>query len=162
MTPARQARKSLGMVVLALAVMVGAAGALVAATTERIVTDRHTGLALYGYDPVAYFTEGKAVLGLPDHELRHRGVIWRFRNEGNRAAFMADPDIYMPRYGGYDPVGVARGVATPGHPDLWVRVGSQLYLFYTVEGRDSFAAEPKRVIGLAELRWPDVERTLTP
>lgn len=162
MTPARQARKSLGMVLLALAVMVGAAGTLVAATTERIVTDRNTGLALYGYDPVAYFTEGKPVLGLPDHELRHRGVIWRFRNEGNRAAFMADPDIYMPRYGGYDPVGVARGVATPGHPDLWVRVGNQLYLFYTVAGRDSFAAEPKRVIGLAELRWPDVERTLTP
>ena len=34
-----------------------------------------------------------------------RGAIWRFRNEGNRAAFAADPEVYMPRFGGYDPVG---------------------------------------------------------
>src|SRR5207244_12096850 len=88
--------------------------ALRAATTERVVVDRHTGLALYGVDPVAYFTERKPVPGRPEFEYSYAGAVWRFDNEGNRAAFAADPDVYMPRYGGYDPVGISRGLATPG------------------------------------------------
>src|SRR6186997_1172850 len=91
-----------------------------ASTTERVVVDRHTGLAIYGVDPVAYFTDRKPIVGKPEFEHRHAGVIWRFDNEGNRAAFVADPDVYMPRYGGYDPVGIARGLSTPGFPELWV------------------------------------------
>ena len=85
------------------------------------MTDRHTGLALYGVDPVGYFTERKPIVGRAEFEYRFAGAIWRFDNEGNRAAF-ADPDVYMPRFGGYDPVGVARGVSTPGNPQLWAVV----------------------------------------
>ena len=84
-----------------------------AATTERVVVDQHTGLALYGIDPVAYFTERKPVPGRAEFEYSYAGAVWRFANDGNRAAFAADPDIYMQRYGGYDPVGVSRGLATP-------------------------------------------------
>ncbi len=168
MTPARQARKSVAgfraaLLIGGLALAVCAlAGPLRAATTERIVTDRHTGLAMFGYDPVAYFTEGQPVLGRSDYELRHAGAVWRFRNEGNRAAFAANPDVYMPRFGGYDPVGIARGVATPGHPALWVRDGDALYFFYNAEGREAFVTNPKKVIGGAEIRWPDVLRVLSP
>ncbi len=74
--------------------------------------------------------------GRAELELRYGGAIWRFRNEGNRAAFAADPDIYMPRFGGYDPVAVARGAATPGHPELWLIAEQRLYLFYSAEARD--------------------------
>src|SRR5690349_13201787 len=125
-----------------------------ASTTERVVVDRHTGLALYGIDPVAYFTEGKPVTGRQDFEHRHAGAIWRFDNEGNRAAFVADPDIYMPRYGGYDPVGIGRGLATPGYPALWVVFDQRLYLFYTAEARQAFLANPAPVIASASARWP--------
>ena len=82
-----------------------------AATTERVVVDRHTGLAISGFDPVAYFTDGGAAdRAGPSSNSAYAGAVWRFRNEGNRAAFAADPEIYMPRFGGYDPVGVARAV----------------------------------------------------
>ena len=91
-----------------------------AATTERIVVDRHSGLAISGFDPVAYFTDAVPRKGIEDHELSSAGVTWRFRNEGNMAAFVADPDIYTPQFGGYDPVAVARGVAAAGHPQLWL------------------------------------------
>ena len=77
-------------------------------------------MRIYGVDPVAYFTDGKPVVGRAEFEHRHAGAIWRFDNEGNRAAFAADPDVYMPRFGGYDPVGIARGVSTAGFPELWV------------------------------------------
>jgi YHS domain-containing protein len=73
-----------------------------AATTERIVTDRLTGFAIGGFDPVAYFTDGKPVPGRAEFELSSAGVVWRFANEGNRAAFAANPDVYAPQFGGYD------------------------------------------------------------
>ncbi|MGB9370166.1 MAG: YHS domain-containing (seleno)protein [Xanthobacteraceae bacterium] len=131
-----------------------------AATTERVVIDRHTGLAIYGIDPVAYFTERKPTAGRENFELRHAGVVWRFENEGNRAAFAADPEVYMPRFGGYDPIGVSRGVATPGKPALWVVSEQRLYLFYTTEARAAFLANPPEVIAGAMARWSAVQSEL--
>lgn len=131
-----------------------------AATTERVVVDRHTGLALYGVDPVAYFTDGKPVAGREEFEYRFAGAIWRFGNEGNRAAFAADPDVYMPQYGGYDPVGVGRGLATPGFPALWVVFDERLYLFYTADARQAFIADPASVIAAASARWDTVKGEL--
>jgi hypothetical protein len=133
---------------------------LSAATTERIVTDYHTGLAISGFDPVAYFTNSKAVLGRPELETRFAGASWRFINEGNRAAFIANPEVYMPVFGGYDPMGVTRGVAVAGHPGIWLVVGERLYLFRNPQTRENFAAEPDEFNAEANRRWPEVERTL--
>ena len=131
-----------------------------AATTERVVADPATGLALYGFDPVAYFTEGEAKAGEVGIEYRYAGVVWRFHNEGNRAAFAANPEVYMPRFGGYDPLGVARGVATPGYPQLWVRRDDRIYLFRAEESRATFNAHPADAVAAAEGRWPQVMRGL--
>ena len=75
---------------------------------------------------MAYFTDAAPRLGSSDFELSFAGVVWRFHNEGNRAAFIANPEVYMPRFGGYDPVAVARGASAPGHAELWAtaRTGS--------------------------------------
>jgi hypothetical protein len=88
--------------------------------------------------------------------------VWRFRNPGNLAAFVQNPATYMPRFGGYDPLGVARGVATPGHPDLWLIVGDSLYLFHDKTTRDAFAADPDAARAAAEAKWPEVARSLIP
>jgi hypothetical protein len=132
-----------------------------ASTTERIVVDPNRGLALSGFDPVAYFTDKKPLMGRDDLELSFAGAIWRFRNEGNRAAFVRNPEVYLPAFGGYDPVGVARGVATPGHPQIWLINGERLYLFYDVEARKVFAATPG-LAAEAENKWPDVLLTISP
>jgi hypothetical protein len=124
------------------------------------VNDRHTGLALYGIDPVGLDTRKKPTEGREAFELRHSGVIWRFENEGNRAAFTRDPAIYMPRYGGYDPIGVARGVATPGYPELWSVVENRLYLFYSAAAQKVFLADPKAAVAAADARWPAVMRDI--
>lgn len=132
-----------------------------AATTERIVTDYHTGLAISGYDPVGYFANGKAMVGRPELETIYGGATWRFINEGNREAFIAHPEVYMPAFGGYDPMGVARGIAAPGHPEVWLIVGERLYLFRNVQSRNAFAAEPEWIIATAQSQWPEVVHTLT-
>ncbi len=131
-----------------------------AATAERIVVNSHTGLAMSGFDPVAYFTDAKPKFGRPDMELNLGGAVWRFRNEGNRAAFAEHPDVYMPRFGGYDPVAIARGTSVPGHPLFWAVVGGRLYLFYSDTARAAFVAEPGRIIDAAERKWPEVARTI--
>src|SRR2546423_6253075 len=170
MTAARRPRKGprkrhvrLGLILsLALgAVLAGVdASAPRAATTERVVVDQHTGLAIYGVDPVAYFTDRKPVPGRPTFEYWYAGVIWRFVNEGNRAAFAADPDVYMPRYGGYDPLGISRGPATPGFSAPWVVFGGRLYLFFTAHARAAFLAPPASVVASAPSRLATVQNAL--
>jgi hypothetical protein len=91
-----------------------------ATTTERVVVNHFTGLAIEGFDPVAYFTDARPELGLADFEVSEAGAVWRFRNESDRASFVAHPDIYGPQYGGYDPIDLARGVTVAGNPRFWL------------------------------------------
>ncbi|WP_291855959.1 YHS domain-containing (seleno)protein [Bradyrhizobium sp.] len=131
-----------------------------AATTERVVVSRHSGLAIEGFDPVAYFTEAQAAVGLRDFEASKAGAVWRFRNQGNRASFVAHPEIYGPRFGGYDPVDLVRGVTYPGNPRFWAIVDQRLYLFGREEHRDAFAANPAHFLKDATARWPALEQEL--
>lgn len=171
MTPARQQRKHgkpapkrLWRLALAAVLMVALPGLphVRAAMTERIVSDPRTGLAINGIDPVAYFTDAVPLYGRADHELRYGGAIWRFCNEGNEAAFAANPDVYMPRYGGYDPIALGRAVAVPGNPLVWALVGERLYLFHSDEARDRFIADPGEAILHADNKWPGVVGALLP
>jgi hypothetical protein len=123
-----------------------------------VVVDWRTGLALYGMEPVGYFAEREAVPGRADLELAFSGAVWRFRNAGNRAAFAANPEIYLPRFGGHDPLAVARGVATPGNPLVWLVHGSRIYLFHTPQAKAAFAANPDAAIAESAAKWPGLMR----
>jgi hypothetical protein len=125
-----------------------------------VVVNPATGLAISGVDPVGYFTDGKPVFGRPDVELTYDGTVWRFENEGNRAAFKADPDVYMPRFGGYDPVAIAQGKWVAGYPLFWAVVGERLYLFYDEAARAAFLADAGRIIDTATRKWPAVASTM--
>jgi hypothetical protein len=131
-----------------------------ASTTERVVVNRFSGLAIEGYDPVAYFVDARPTIGLPDFEASEAGAVWRFHNEGNRASFAAHPDIYGPQFGGYDPVDLARGVTVAGNPRFWIVSDERLYLFGREENRDAFAADSERLLRGANARWPALEQGL--
>ena len=124
------------------------------------MVNRYSGLAIEGFDPVAYFTESVAAQGSVAFEAREAGAVWRFRNEGNRASFVAHPEIYGPQFGGYDPVDLGRGVTYAGNPRFWVVAGQRLYLFGREENRDAFAADAERILREANARWPELERNL--
>jgi YHS domain-containing protein len=131
-----------------------------ACTTERVVTDSRTGLAMYGFDPVSYFVDGLAAAGRADFEFRYRGAVWRFRNPGNLAAFMDNPTLYAPQFGGYDPVAVGRGAPAPGNPQIWLIADQKLYLFYSIENEETFKAAPQQHARLAEEKWPGIVKEL--
>ncbi len=165
MTAARQQKKrgfsvakrvaaAIFAVFLVLPIRIPVAGA--AGPLERVVVDPASGLAISGFDPVAYFSRGKAVQGRPELELRAAGVIWRFENEGNRAAFADQPEVYGPQFGGYDPVAIGRDTSVTGHPLIWTIKDERLYLFYDEAARAEFLADPERIIERARQKWPSV------
>jgi hypothetical protein len=162
MTVARNLRKAFYLSVFAALLVPLTLMRVRAETAERVAVDHHTGLAIAGFDPVAYFVEGSPVLGKGDYEHALAGAVWRFRNEGNLAAFVDNPEVYMPRFGGYDPVAVARGVGVPGNPTLWLIVENRLYLFHTPEARTAFADNAKTIFEAAVRNWPAVQTTLSP
>ncbi len=137
------------------------AGPAAAATTERVVLNRYTGLAIEGFDPVAYFVDARPERGLASFEASDADAVWRFRNEGNRASFVAHPHIYGPQFGGYDPVDLARDVTVAGNPRFWLVFGQRLYLFGREQNRDAFAADPERSLREANSHWPRLEQGLS-
>ncbi len=68
----------------------------------------------------------------------------------------------MPRYGGHDPMALGRDVALPGDPRLWLVTGERLYLFYSPDTRNAFAADTARAIATADGHWPLVRGKLSP
>ena len=126
------------------------------------MVDRNSGLAINGFDPIAYFTDGAPTLGKGEFEHRHAGAVWRFRNAGNLGAFAADPDIYMPRFGGYDPVGIGRGVPLAGDPRIWLIVEQRLYLFHSPENKAVFAWTASVRLPPRTSNGRSVLRTLSP
>lgn len=153
----------LGMALIGVSASLGVSLLPLAArgtTTERVVVNRYTGVAIEGFDPVAYFVDARPVPGLPEFEASEAGAVWRFRNEGNRASFKAHPEVYAPQFGGYDPVDLARGITVAGNPRFWLISGQRLYLFGLEENRELFAADPKAPLGQANARWPRLEQEL--
>jgi hypothetical protein len=126
--------------------------------TEMFVSDELSGLGLRGFDAVSYFL-GEPRPGLARLEVGWSGLVWRFANEGNRAAFERDPRVYAPRLGGYDPVAAAEGTLIAADPTLFLVRGDRLYLFRKEASRARFLAEAS-IQARAEAGWPDLSRGL--
>jgi YHS domain-containing protein len=110
---------------------------------------------------VAYFVDRMAVQGSGEFEASLWGAVWRFRNEGNRASFLAHPEVYGPQFGGYDPVDIARGVAIAANPRFFVIADQRLYLFSREANRDAFATDPARFLYEDGKRWPALQDQLS-
>ena len=155
-------RRGLKYLVLAVLLPAWPSGPSRAGGSDVVVADRYTGLAIAGYDPVAYFVDARPIQGRADFEFRLEQGVFRFRNEGNRAAFAEHPEVYLPQFGGHDPIALARGVALAGNPLEWQIVDDRLYLFYSGQARATFVANPQEAIAVAAERWPEVVRGLIP
>lgn len=112
------------------------------------------GAAIRGYDPVAYFTEGKPVEGSRTFTHRWRGATWRFASAQNRDAFAAAPDKYAPQYGGYCAYGVANGYTVSTVPEAWSVVDGRLYLNYSLDVRADWLKDVPGHIRRANGNWP--------
>ena len=87
-----------------------------------------TGLALRGVDPVSYFVEGAPKEGRRDISVEYKGGTYRFMSAKNKALFEANPEAYLPAYGGFCAYGTAVNAKVDGDPYIWHIVDNQLYL----------------------------------
>jgi YHS domain-containing protein len=145
--------------VLALAVglcIVSFAGAPAFAGKPEIYTGLLSSAAVGGYDPVAYFTEGKPVEGKSEFATEWKGAKWYFASRENLDKFLAMPEAYAPQYGGYCAYGVAQGSAVKGDPELWRIVDGKLYLNYSKDVVGLWVKDIPGFIVKANANWPKV------
>ena len=93
----------------------------------KVDKDEH-GLAIKGYDPVAYFTDGKPVMGKADYSYKWSGADWHFANADHLKKFKEDPTKYAPQYGGFCALGLTFNKYLSTEPDVWKIVDGKLYL----------------------------------
>lgn len=115
-------------------------------------------VAIRGYDPVAYFREGKPHLGSPEFAAQHDGATWWFASAEDKALFVADPEKYMPAFGGFCAYGTSRGYLVKIEPEAWSIVDGRLYLNYDLGVRDTWAKDPKGYIAKANANWPKLDQ----
>ena len=112
------------------------------------------GVAIKGYDPVAYFTMEKPVQGMGDYEYEWQGAKWRFANGEHKKLFMENPEKYAPQYGGYCAYGVAVGSLFDIKPEAWNVVDSRLYLNKNLDVRETWKKDIPGNIKKADMNWP--------
>ncbi len=113
-------------------------------------------VAVEGIDPVAYFTEKKAVKGASGFTHSWKGAAWRFKNKANLDAFAANPEKYAPQFGGYCAWGVSQGYAVKIDPEAWTIHKGKLYLNYSKGVRSDWLQDIPGNISKAEKNWPKV------
>ncbi|WP_375571993.1 YHS domain-containing (seleno)protein [Ahrensia marina] len=136
------------------AVSVALASSALAAGVELNASS--TGLALQGYDPVAYFTEGEATPGDWRITASYQDATYRFSSEEHKAAFEADPESFLPEYGGYCAFGAAMGFKFDGDPEQWRIVDGELYLNISADIQERWLQDVPGYIEQADSNWPTI------
>jgi YHS domain-containing protein len=113
-----------------------------------------SGVALSGFDPVAFFTDAKAVNGSPQFSATHDGAAYFFASEEHRQLFLAKPQSYLPQFGGFCAYGVAAGHLVPVDISTWQVRNGRLYLNFDAEVLKLFNADFDALVGTAEKNWP--------
>lgn len=124
------------------------------AQTPPVYTGIVKGVAVGGYDPVAYFTENKPVKGNPAIALEHGGAQYHFSSEANRELFKKDPAKYAPQYGGYCAWAVAEGYTAHGDPNHWTISDGKLFLNYNRSVKTTWEKDIPGNLKRSEINWP--------
>ena len=110
--------------------------------------------AIQGYDPVAYFAQGKPVEGSSAFTATHDGATWRFSSAANRDLFLADPEKYAPQYGGFCAYAVAHDATARIDPEAFTVLDGKLYLNYSDHVRAQWRNDAAKFISRADAYWP--------
>jgi YHS domain-containing protein len=116
------------------------------------------GLALRGYDPVAYVETERPQVGDAEHAFTYLGSKFLFASAANRAKFVAAPEKYAPQYGGFCALGTANGYKVATEPDAFKVVGGKLYLNYNRKVLDIWSKDTPGYIEKANENWPVVSK----
>ncbi len=115
-------------------------------------------VVIRGYDPVAYFTEGRPVKGMPEFKADFDDMTYWFVSAKHRDMFMADPDRYAPQFSGLCTISMSMGQLAEPDPEAWAIADGRLYLFSAKAGVAYFQQQPANVIAKAAQVWPSLQK----
>jgi len=122
--------------------------------TEVNVTE--DGIAIKGYDPVAYFTNHIPIQGSKEFSLQWKGATWLFANEMHKEMFDDNPEKYAPKYGGYCAYAVSQNRLADIDPQSWDIVDGTLYLNLNKDVQSIWRKDMPGYIEKADKNWPGV------
>jgi YHS domain-containing protein len=155
----RRVRNSVSAAFFAVAAIAGVGSAF---ANDSVNTGYFGGVAIMGYDAVAYFTDGRAVKGSEEFSYDWLGTPWHFASKEHREMFMSEPAKYAPQYGGYCAAEVAGSgsVTVNVDPEAFKIIDGKLYLIYDPGNAATFADNASDLVPKADVNWPVVEAKL--
>ena len=144
------------LVLLVVALLSAHPGSAVAASAKSPVAavNAAAGAGVKGYDVVAYFTVGQPTPGVDQHAYRWKGVTYRFASAGNLERFKADPEKYLPQYGGYCAYAMSINRIADIDPSRWAIVDGKLYLNNGFFAEKLWSLNKSGNITSADRNWP--------
>ncbi len=146
-------------VALALLISVTAAHAAEPINTlekKGFFSYKPSGIAIRGYDPVAYFTQGGPTEGSEQFSYEWEGAVWHFSSQEHLDLFTAEPTRYAPQYGGYCAYGVAVDALVKIEPEFWAIIDDKLYLNYSDKFQKLWEKDPEGYIVTADEKFSDL------
>lgn len=131
---------------------------LIARDPVDAVNRARDGVALRGYDTVAYFKDSRAVKGAAQFEHEWMGARWRFASKENRDAFAASPEKYAPQFGGYCAWAVGHNYTADADPEAWRVVDGKLYLNYNRSVQQKWEQDRAKWIEEGHRNWPHLHK----
>ena len=151
----RRRHTAFAVMVIVLGLLVGNLGFALAASDSPVpAVNAKGGIALKGYDPVAYFTNGAPTKGLEQYSFAWKGVTYRFASAENLEKFKADPEKYLPQYGGYCAYAMSLDRIADIDPSRWAVVNGKLYLNNGFVAEKLWSLNKSGNIVSADRNWP--------
>lgn len=148
---------SRGLFAASLVLMMTAPGSFGKDPVEAVNKTR-AGVAVKGYDVVAYHTESKPVKGVPEFTHSWMGATWQFASAANRDRFAQSPATYAPQFGGYCAWAVGHNYTANIDPEAWTVAGGKLYLNYSKDVQKQWMKDQGKWIAEGEKNWPGLHR----
>ncbi len=144
------------LLAFSIAVVAPAVGAILEAEARAAAAEKR--VALGGYDPVAYFTDGHPEKGSAEFSADYDGATYWFKNAEHRALFVGDPDHYAPQFSGYCAINLSRGMKVEADPEAWAIASGRLYVFSAKQGVPMFRQQTAEIVDKATQNWPDARK----
>ncbi|MBO9449370.1 YHS domain-containing protein [Tropicibacter sp. R16_0] len=129
--------------------------------TDHVVNSTSRGLAMDGFDPVAYFVQGKPAKGDQAYRAEHKGRTWLFASAENRETFLSAPDSYAPQNNGWCAWAVAHGYAAEvDFIDGWFIADDKLYVTWSADVKERFLNDKDALLAQSQANWDNVHAGL--
>jgi YHS domain-containing protein len=125
--------------------------------SKAAVNLNDSGLALRGYDPVAYFTVAKPTQGSAEFKATHDGATYHFASAANRDAFLKEPAKFAPQYGGFCAYAAALNKKFDADPNVWKIVDNKLYVNFNADVGTKWNADVSGFIQKANVNWTSIK-----